>query len=86
MMSLKMSGRAAGDGSYTGSKHTGYTPSAEPLGADEMIGHRVLFHRMLAASAYDAHRNLWTNSPWELMNSMAIGFVLAIRVNCHSLH
>lgn len=44
---------------------TGYTPNAEPLGADEMIGHPVLFHRMLAASVDDAHRGLWVSSRWN---------------------
>jgi hypothetical protein len=47
-------------------KFTGYTPNAAPLGADEMIGHPVLKHRMLAASVDDAHRsNTWAKSKWN---------------------
>ncbi|HKB68724.1 MAG TPA: hypothetical protein VKC61_22875 [Pyrinomonadaceae bacterium] len=46
-------------------KFTGYTPNAEPLGADAMIGHPVLRHRMLSASVDDAHRNLWANAKWN---------------------
>lgn len=43
---------------------SGYTPDAEPLGADEMTGHPIVFQRMLAAAVDDAHRNFWDNSPW----------------------
>lgn len=46
-------------------KFTGYTPNAEPLGADTMISHPVLRHRMLSASVDDAHRGLWLNSKWN---------------------
>jgi hypothetical protein len=46
-------------------KFTGYITEAEPIGADEMIGHPVLRHRMLSASVDDAHRSLWSNSKWN---------------------
>jgi hypothetical protein len=52
-------------GSFRPCQFTGYTPNAEPLGADMMIGHPVLRHRMLSASVDDAHRGLWVNSKWN---------------------
>lgn len=44
---------------------SGYDPKAEALDLDAMTGHPVLFNRMKAASADDAHRDItWANSPW----------------------
>lgn len=43
----------------------GYHPNAEPLNPNEITGNPVLFNRMLAASADDAHRaDIWANSKW----------------------
>lgn len=47
-------------------KFAGYDSNAEPLRANLMTGHPVLRHRMLAASADDAHlAGVWANSPWS---------------------
>jgi hypothetical protein len=44
----------------------GYDSNAEPFDADEITGHPVFRHRMLAAAADDAHFNqVWTNSIWN---------------------
>lgn len=46
-------------------KFDGYEPETESIGADMMVGHPVLHHRMVSASVDDAHRSLWDNSPWD---------------------
>ena len=44
---------------------SGYDPNAKEIRADVRTGHPVMFKRLLAASADDAHRAAtWTNSPW----------------------
>jgi len=46
-------------------RFNGYAPVATPGIADSMTGNPVLFRRMLAASADDAHRSkVWANSQW----------------------
>ena len=44
---------------------SGYNPKAEENTADVSTGHPVMFKRLLAASADDAHRdNTWKDSIW----------------------
>jgi len=45
---------------------SGYDSNADPLDAQLMTGHPILKHRMLAASADDAHHaGVWTHSLWN---------------------
>jgi len=45
---------------------SGYDVNAEPLTSNLMTSHPILRHRLLAASADDAHHAaVWQNSPWN---------------------
>ena len=47
------------------SDFVGYSPKAEDIDADVLIGNPILFRRIRAASVDDDHRGLWANSKWN---------------------